>query len=117
MRRIWIPLLLVVVLVIVGCGTSGTTEPVQGDAAATEATAEQREFTREELAQYNGKDGQPAYVAVDGVVYDLSEAGAWPDGQHNGFEAGQDLTDALANEAPHDESKLERYPAVGTLVD
>lgn len=112
-----IPLLLVVVLLLAGCDASQPTEPVQEDAAATEATAEQREFTREELAQYNGKDGQPAYVAVDGVVYDLSDSGAWADGEHNGFEAGNDLTDNLANDAPHDEVRLQGFPVVGTLVD
>ena len=29
-------------------------------------------FTKNELAQYNGQNGQPAYVAVQGVVYDVS---------------------------------------------
>ena len=67
--------------------------------------------------QYNGKDGQPAYVAVDGVVYDVTQSGAWANGEHNGFEAGKDLTDALANDAPHDDSNLDGFPVVGTLVD
>lgn len=117
MKHKWIPLLLVVVLLLAGCGASQTTEPVQGDAAATEATAEQREFTREELAQYNGKDGQPAYVAVAGVVYDLTGSRAWTEGEHNGFEAGRDLTEELADQAPHDETRLDGFPIVGTLVD
>lgn len=29
-------------------------------------------FNQTELAKYNGQDGQPAYVAVDGVVYDVT---------------------------------------------
>ncbi len=34
--------------------------------------SEQREFTLEELAEYNGTGGRPAYVAVNGIVYDVS---------------------------------------------
>ncbi len=34
-------------------------------------------FTLEELKQFNGQNGQPAYVAVDGVVYDVSNVGPW----------------------------------------
>ena len=33
-----------------------------------------RTFTAEELAKYNGQNGQPAYVAIDGTVYDVSAA-------------------------------------------
>lgn len=31
-----------------------------------------KKFTREELAQYDGKNGNPAYVAYKGKVYDVS---------------------------------------------
>jgi Predicted heme/steroid binding protein len=31
-----------------------------------------KQFTLEELKQYNGENGQPAYVAIDGIVYDVS---------------------------------------------
>lgn len=34
-------------------------------------------FTTEELAKYNGKDGQPAYVAYEGNVYDVSNVKEW----------------------------------------
>lgn len=34
-------------------------------------------------SSYNGKEGQPAYVAVDGVVYDVvTNVEAWKDGEH-----------------------------------
>ena len=36
-----------------------------------------RAFTLEELAKYNGKDGNPAYVAVNGIVYDVTNNAAW----------------------------------------
>lgn len=76
---------------------------------------EEKEFTLEELAKYNGKDGSKAYVAVDGVVYDVTDVKAWKEGTHNGAMAGQDLTEAI-KKAPHGTAKLEGLPVVGKLV-
>ena len=47
-------------------------------------------FNQTELAKYNGQDGQPAYVAVDGVVYDVTGVAAWAGGKHHGNLAGID---------------------------
>ncbi|MDO5062299.1 MAG: cytochrome b5 domain-containing protein [Peptostreptococcaceae bacterium] len=80
-----------------------------------ENDTEQMEFTLEELAEFNGKDGKPAYIAVDGVVYDVTDLPAWKDGGHNGFEAGQDLTEAIKKDSPHGVAKLDGVPVVGTL--
>ena len=66
------------------------------------------------MAKYNGKDGAKAYVAVEGIVYDVTDVKAWKEGMHNGFEAGQDLTEAI-KKAPHGTAKLEGLPVVGTL--
>jgi predicted heme/steroid binding protein len=52
----------------------------------------QRTFTREELTQYNGLNGNPAYVAVNGVVYDVTNHPTWAAGTHFGLQAGMDLT-------------------------
>ncbi len=54
--------------------------------------AEMRVFTLEELAYYDGTDGKPAYVAVNGVVYDMSSKAPWAGGMHFGLNAGRDLT-------------------------
>ena len=78
---------------------------------------DEKEFTLEELKEFNGKDGKRAYVAVDGVVYDVTESKAWKDGQLNGFEAGNDLTDAIKNESPHGIAKLDNVVKVGVLKD
>ncbi len=51
----------------------------------------EKTFTREELAKFNGQNGQPAYVAISGTVYDVSNKAAWKGGKHHGNEAGQDL--------------------------
>ncbi|MGQ9609547.1 MAG: cytochrome b5 domain-containing protein [bacterium] len=79
--------------------------------------AELKKFTLDELAKYNGKDGNPIYVAYKGKVYDLSESELWEEGDHQGLhEAGKDLTKDM-EDAPHDPDELERFPIVGELVE
>jgi predicted heme/steroid binding protein len=74
-----------------------------------------KEFTLDELAEYDGKDGQPAYVAFEGVVYDVTESAMWDGGDHEGqHKAGGDLTQEHAD-APHD-VYVSDYPEVGRLV-
>ena len=74
-----------------------------------------KEFTPDELAKFNGKNGQPAYVAYKGTVYDVTESSMWGDGDHEGcHEAGRDLT-AEHEDAPHDVYVTD-FPEVGTLV-
>jgi len=75
-------------------------EDLQGDLP-------QLELTLEELAAYDGKDGNPAYIAVS----------FWRGGEHNGFSAGQDLTDAIKNQSPHGVARLRGVPVVGELVE
>jgi len=76
-----------------------------------------RKFTRGELARYNGKNGNPAYIAYRGKVYDVSDSFLWKGGDHQvSHSAGQDLTDAL-EEAPHGSELLKRFPVVGKLQE
>jgi len=82
-----------------------------------EETNELKVFTLEELSTYHGLDGKPAYVAVDGVVYDFTNLGAWRNGKHNGFNAGKDLTDEILNVSPHGVKNLEGVPIVGSLAE
>ena len=72
-------------------------------------------FSAEELSKYNGKDGNAAYVAYEGKVYDVSNIAAWKNGIHqNQFEAGKDFTDILNNQAPHSPDNLTKNaPIVG----
>jgi len=74
-----------------------------------------KEFTLEELAEFDGQDGRPAYVAYEGVVYDVTESAMWVDGDHEGQHvAGGDLT-AEHEDAPHD-IYVTDFPEVGRLV-
>lgn len=75
----------------------------------------QREFTPEELTNYSGEGGKPAYVAVNGIVYDVSLNPAWGGGTHFGIYAGKDLTAEF--NACHKNSAviLDRLPQVGIM--
>lgn len=33
-----------------------------------------KKFTRDELAKYNGDGEKPHYMAIDGLVYDITDA-------------------------------------------
>lgn len=77
---------------------------------------ELRKFTLEELKEYDGKNGKPAYIAYQGKVYDVSLSGLWGEGEHMGMhQAGKDLTEDLEL-APHRDGVLEKAKLVGVLV-
>ncbi len=98
---------------------AGTSAP---DATATgtstpDATAALRTFTAEELTKYDGKNGNPAYVAVNGTVYDVSSVPEWQGGNHQSrFQAGRDFSEDI-KKSPHGLSKLDTVPVVGTYVE
>jgi predicted heme/steroid binding protein len=73
-----------------------------------------KQFTLEELKQFDGKDGRPLYVAYKGKVYDVSQSGLWESGLHFEHLAGKDLTQEF-KDAPHGEEVLERVQVVGEL--
>lgn len=73
-----------------------------------------REFTLSELNQYDGSMGKPAYVAVNGIVYDVSNALSWGGATHFGLQAGKDLTAEF--QSCHGMAQiLQKLPKVGTL--
>ena len=72
------------------------------------------EITPEELSQYDGKDGRPAYVAVDGVVYNVTGYPVWENGTHFDLVAGIDATEIF--KMCHDRTILEKLETVGRLV-
>jgi predicted heme/steroid binding protein len=75
-----------------------------------------KEYTLEELADFNGKNGK-IYVAYQGQVYDVTASALWEGGNHQGFhDAGKDLTEAM-DEAPHGPETFKDYPVVGTLKE
>lgn len=97
--------------------TTAASDSAQPTAASDSTQSPQLELTLEELAAYDGKDGNPAYVAVEGVIYDVSGSSRWRNGEHNGYSAGQDLTEQIKSISPHGLSVLTRMPAVGKIVE
>jgi len=77
----------------------------------TTATSAEKTFTVDELAAYDGQNGQPAYVAVDGVVYDMTSV--FSNGTHFSHYAGQELTKAFYSE--HSLNQITKYPVIGKL--
>lgn len=75
-----------------------------------------RLFTATDLAQYDGSQGRPAYIAFKGIVYDASGSGRWKDGKHGAgqHQAGNDITEAIVR-APHGEEMIARLGIVGSL--
>jgi predicted heme/steroid binding protein len=76
---------------------------------------EEKKFTIEELAKFDGRNGNPAYIAHNGKVYDVTTSSFWLDGDHLGaHQAGKDLTAEL-DLAPHGPENLDRIKPVGVL--
>lgn len=74
-------------------------------------------MTKEELARFDGQQGQKAYVAVNGKVFDVTASPYWRGGDHQGsHRAGADLTADLLK-APHVRSVMERFPVVAELTE
>ncbi len=90
-----------------------------GAGAAAVSESADRSFTLEELARYDGKDGNDCLVAVDGEVYLIEDFALWKEGEHipSGGRArcGFDLTEVMDEESPHGRSKLPLLKKVGTL--
>ncbi len=77
---------------------------------------EPKKFTLQDLAQYDGKNGRPVYIAHKGKVYDVSASVFWFGGDHMGTHyAGKDLTSEI-DMAPHREEVFERVKLVGVLI-
>ena len=74
-------------------------------------------LTLEALKAFDGKEGRDAYIAVDGKIYDVTNSVRWRNGEHNGFKAGNDLTEALGSESPHGDYVLNNVPLIGEIVE
>lgn len=75
----------------------------------------QREFTYEELAMYDGSNGRDAYVAVNGIVYDVSLEATWGGGTHFGIYSGRDASAEFNECHSGREGILRNLPIIGWM--
>lgn len=79
------------------------------------ALSEGKKFSSDELSKFDGRNGNPTYIAFKGKVYDVSDSSFWLGGDHLGaHQAGKDLT-AEIDLAPHGPENLDRVKLVGEL--
>lgn len=119
-----IAMMLTLALLLAACAPAKpapTVTPLVTDVPVAEAApaeeAQSVQLSLEKLAAFNGKDGARAYVAVDGVIYDVTDSAFWKNGSHNGFEAGQDLTQAIKEKSPHGIAKLDNVVKIGEVKE
>ncbi len=123
MTRILIITGIIVLVLAIGVGIfiMLAPSPNVGDATKLQRTFSTEEqaridsvtVTTTELAKHDGQEGRSAWIAVNGVVYDVTEK--WTDGKHHGLEAGQDLTEKFVASG-HARQTLEKLPVVGSLL-
>lgn len=132
MKKLYLKLLtlsLVGLLLLSGCSTDqgdqvsndeSEDQVIVDEAEVDEADQVESEdliLTSEELSEFDGKDGSLAYISIDGNIYDVTNVPPWSGGDHNGFEAGRDLTEEIKTISPHGVSKLKDLPVIGQLED
>jgi predicted heme/steroid binding protein len=71
-------------------------------------------FTEEMLAQFNGKSGKNAYIAINGIVYDVSDR--WKDGEHHSLVAGKNLTQEFLSSS-HGHAIISKLEIVGQYIE
>jgi len=118
-RIISIIALIFMTATLAACGI--TTNPTTTGSSITTTTTNVettlRQFTLAQLSAYNGDNGSTAYIAVNGVVYDVTGVEEWSDGWHKGMHlAGTDATAAFGD-SPHSLSFLNQLDIVGSLVN
>lgn len=71
-------------------------------------------YTQAQLALRNGQDKPEIWVALNGLIYDVTTSRLWRNGKHYEHWAGQDLTPELAD-APHTEKVFDKFKPIGLL--
>ncbi|MFA9397033.1 MAG: cytochrome b5 domain-containing protein [Clostridiaceae bacterium] len=71
-------------------------------------------FTIEELQLYDGINSNKAYIAIDGIVYDVTDLASFAGGTHFGYKAGNDFTKEFSK-CHSDKSVLSNATKVGLL--
>ena len=92
--------------------TAVPTTKVQTTSVPT--TAKAKTFSKTELAKYDGKNGNKAYIAYNGKVYDVSAI--WVNGYHHNLKAGTDITIIYNLCNKHGSSIFSIFTIIGTYT-
>jgi predicted heme/steroid binding protein len=114
-------IVLFAVFALAACGgatattVAKTSVPSTTVAGSASTAAVEKTFTVAELAAFDGKNGNKAYIAVDGIVYDVTLVAQWGAKMHAGkFQAGKDYSVEIKS-APHGVEKLLTAVKIGVL--
>jgi predicted heme/steroid binding protein len=77
---------------------------------------QQKEFDLEELEQYDGKNGKPAYASIEGIVYDISNESIFGERKNKESLAGKDLTELFCLSLKIN-TIINSAPVVGVIGD
>ena len=122
MKKILIVTTIFMALIAGGCSstTSSTTPSTtpstssSSSSSSSTTTVTPGDMTLAQLAKYDGLNGKPSYVSINGIVYDVSGFMSWTGGIHFGVPAGNDATENFMT--CHGASKtLDNFPKVGVL--
>lgn len=70
---------------------------------------------QDELQKHDGVEGNKAYVAFEGKIFDVTGSRLWRNGKHfKTHQAGRDLTESM-KAAPHGAEVLEKYAVVAEI--
>jgi predicted heme/steroid binding protein len=103
-----------------GYGSGESSEPSAPEDELDTDENGQLLMTLNQLSQFDGKDGRRAFIAVDGVVYEVTQSPRWRNGIHNGdssIAAGNDLTSQIDAISPHGRRVLDNIPRVGKIIE
>lgn len=75
-----------------------------------------KSLTLKELSKYDGKNGNPAYIAVNGIIYDVTNDAVFKKSPHNSVTLGADITKEFKGCHNADESVLDKLPIVGKVI-
>ena len=101
-------IMLLQLTILAACGTTKTPTETPVDSAPITLTIE-------ELAKFDGMNGNKAYIAIEGKIYDVTDIEPWKGGKHNGYTAGKDLTNEIKTVAPHGMTPIEKLTPIGTI--